>query len=60
MKRLYCPKCQNLIVVKEEKYLRLIEEQRNRNNKLMVGYYIVCKRCKEKVLMFGEEFRNDY
>ena len=60
MKRLYCPKCQNLIVVKEEKYLRLIEEQRNRNNKLMIGYYIVCERCKEKVLMFREVFRNDY
>lgn len=60
MKRLYCPKCQNLIVVKEEKYLRLIEEQRNRNNKLMVGYYIVCERCKEKVLMLREEFRSDY
>lgn len=60
MKRLYCPKCQSLIVAKEEKYLRLIEEQRNRNGKLMVGYYVVCERCKEKVLMFREEFRSDY
>lgn len=60
MKRLYCPKCQSLIVAKEEKYLRLIEEQRNRNGKLMVGYYVVCERCKEKVLMLREEFRSDY
>ena len=51
--RYICEKCGKLIT--DDKLIRYLLEQRDRDGDLVVGYYAICQ-CGEKILIKKEKF----